>query len=127
MTSTDQLTNFQRRLTTARELTDALVLEALELCANQPIASVPKKYVLVDLCHHAAWEQAAMWVIAQSLPTWKLELIIGGNEQRARLTSPHSPPFTVEYGGPRLAQAALQSLTQALIVLTRLGMSNDPR
>lgn len=125
MSRIEQLVNFNRRITAAKELTDLLVLEALDLCGSQESSDkINKKYVLVDLCHNAAWEQAAFWVYARCLPTWLLELRINEEDTNAKLSSPHFPALSTQAHHPRTASALLLALSQARQIIVRLGLEN---
>lgn len=127
MARVDQLTSLGRRLQTARELNETLVFEVLELCGVDALENVPNKYVLMDLCYHGNWDQAVLWLSALCLPGWTFELRFGGHEGASVcLTSPHVPPFTVYRRNSTVAQAALEAIVQAVLVLYKLRLRVPP-
>lgn len=127
MLKLDLLVAHHRRLLAAKALSDLLVLETLQFCCNQSVDTIPKKYVLMDLCHNDAWDQAALWVLQHSFPTWSLEVRLIGNEATVRLLSPHVPAFVFEAVSPRISVALLSVQLQAVIALTKLGLESQPR
>lgn len=98
----------------AKELTDALLIEFVELCALDP-ELVKKKIDLMDYLEIAAWEQAAIWIARKCLPGWTYDLSISGVKSEAvvKLHSPHVPPSTAEATHPKPAVATLLAIIQA--------------
>lgn len=122
MTQVDALQGLLRRLQVNKELTDALVYEVLEKCSPTPFDEIAEKYDLAEHCSYAAWEQAALWVLARTHPDWVLQLEIDGPGSRARLLSRHAPPFTVERTNTRLATALLEAVVMVAICKRKMGL-----
>lgn len=124
----EELAGLARRLQTARDLSDTLVFEVLELCSTESLDNIDQKYVLMDLCYHGNWDQALTWLSSRCLPEWSFELRFGGaGGSSVKLMSPHLPPFTVEKRASSTALAGLEAIVQAVIVLYKLDLRRRPK
>lgn len=116
MSRASDLMALQRRLTQARELTDALIFEVLEQCAERELVRIEEKYVLSALCHRGYWEQAALWVLNEAVPSWNVQVLIPAKGlATAALTDPGRPIYQIRKQAVTPGRALIEALVEARI------------
>jgi hypothetical protein len=102
-------------------LTDALVFEVLELCADRPLEKIEEKYVLSALCSRGYWEQAALWVAEAAVPSWNVQLTIPAKGYAtASIVDPANAIYMIKKQAVTPGRALIEVLVEARIRFNEL-------
>lgn len=103
-------------------MSDLLLLDILETCGDRPLDQVEEKYVLTAMCCEGFWEQAALWVLNETVPEWNVKISIPAHgNATAALIDPAQPIYMIQKSAVTPAQALLEALVEARIVFARIA------